>query len=160
MTRSTLYLRAFIHYLIKLWIPINYRWQMIKYAIRHRTLWLTKEQRKAFVLEDLKNMHFESMVKQIAAQTIARELLGDPAHPYIMEWLGPLVRGTLDEYTPKRLHHVDLLLASNTPDCVFFTRLYVEEIIPLHKRLYLKNIGKWDEVVQKLVKSKHSHMEM
>jgi hypothetical protein len=100
------------------------------------------------------------MLKQIAAQNIARELLGDPAHPYIMEWLGPLVRGTLDEYTPKRLHHVDLLLASNTPDCVFFSRLYIEEIIPLHKRLYLKNIGKWDEVVQKLVKSKHSHMEM
>ena len=160
MKYLNLYLRAFIHYMIKLFIPIHYRWLMVKNAFRHRTLWLTKEQRKAFVLEDLKNMHFESMLKQIAAQNIARELLGDPAHPYIMEWLGPLVRGTLDEYTPKRLHHVDLLLASNTPDCVFFSRLYIEEIIPLHKRLYLKNIGKWDEVVQGLVKSKHSHMEM
>ena len=160
MKYINLYLRAFIHYLFKLFIPIHYRWQMVKYAIRHRTLWLTKEQRKAFVLEDVGNMQFDAIGKQIQAMRIAEKLLGDILHPIIHEWFGPLVRGTLDEYTPKRLRHVDLLLASNTPDCVFFARLYVEEVIPLHKRLYLKNTGKWDEVVQSLVKSKHSHMEM
>ena len=160
MKYLNLYLRALIHYLFKLFIPIRYRWRMVKYALRHRTLWLTKEQRKAFVLENVGSMHFEYMIKQIQAQRIAEALLGAAMYPYLEEWLGPLVRGTLEEYTPKRLHHVDLLLASNTPDCVFFARLYVEEVIPLHKRLYLKNTGKWDEVVQGLVKSKHSHMEM
>ena len=65
MKYLNLYLRALIHYLFKLFVPIHYRWQMVKYALRHRTLWLTKEQRKAFVLENVGSMHFEYMIKKI-----------------------------------------------------------------------------------------------
>lgn len=158
MSKLQVYSQAMFTQFHVMALNIGSYFRRVRYTLGKGKLWLSAAEKADFYVSEVRANELASTVRIMYSLRPVQDLFGCEVPDFVKDLYGPLFQNRISEYTPLRLRQLNRILNTDQSDIQMFIRIYTEEALPLHRRLYLRNSGVWDVIIAKLLESKRSRL--